>query len=179
MKISGKEDVLDEAVPVLRLGFFPNNLWGIDILKFRIQKAILTFCNINFECSDASHMKFEDKTFDIVIGSTIFVQVKDSVVSQQIASEMLRVTKSKGWIIISDWRYSKPWDSTYLGLSKKRIVRLFGEGDQTQLHSTYKGALIPPIGRFLSEYIPCLYFLVQRLFPFLTGEIVTVLRKTA
>jgi ubiquinone/menaquinone biosynthesis C-methylase UbiE len=55
----------------LRLGFCPNNLWGIDINKLIIEKALLTFFNINFVCGDASNMNFEDKTFDIVVGSTI------------------------------------------------------------------------------------------------------------
>jgi hypothetical protein len=40
-----------------------------------------------------------------------------------------------------------------------------------------RGALIPPVGRFLSKYCHALYFPVAALLPPLVGQVVTVLQK--
>lgn len=50
-------------------------------------------------------------------------------------------------------------------------------GFQTELITMEKGALIPPLGRFLSKNIPSIYFLVGKLFPLLVGQVAYLLRK--
>lgn len=69
--------------------------------------------------ADASCLNFVDNTFDVVSESTMFVQVTDDYLASSIAGEMIRVTKTCGYIILIDWRYSKPWDKNYKGLSVK------------------------------------------------------------
>jgi hypothetical protein len=89
---------------------------------------------------------------------------------------MLRVVKPLQYIMLIDWRYSYG-HSEYKGLSRKRIIDLFKVGKQTKVHCRRHGALIPPLGRLLSAHLSSSYFVVQRLLPFLVGQMVTVLQK--
>ncbi len=164
-------------INLLRLGFLPSNLYGIDILRDKIKQAKIKFPNINWIHGDASSMQFEDNFFDCVMESTIFLQMTDDELSDKVAKEMIRVTKKGGYILLIDWRYSHPFNKEYKGLSKKRIINLFNVGSKTSILRTYKGALIPLVGRFISKNIPGIYFLLQSLFPFLVGQVTTVLKK--
>jgi ubiquinone/menaquinone biosynthesis C-methylase UbiE len=153
-------------------------LTGVDIQKERIDEAKRRFPNVNFVHCDAAKMQFQDETFDIVTESTMFVQLTDDNLAHSIASEMIRVTKTGGYIMLVDWRYSKPWDKKhYKGLSIRRIKDLFSVPSKTIIFSVFNGALIPSIGRFFSKRIPSLYFLVQTIFPFLVGQKTTILKK--
>ena len=161
----------------LRLEFEPSLLYGIEILNERIEEGRRKLPNINWACGDAASMQYDDNTFDIVYESTMFVQIIDEFLAERIANEMLRVVKPGGYVVLSDWRYSMPNDTRYKALSKRRISSLFHVGSQSIICATYKGALIPPLGRFLSTHAPSLYFPICRIFPFLVGQTTTVLQK--
>lgn len=163
-------------IPLLQWGFDASMLYGIDIIEDRVINGKKQFPKMNLVHGDASKMTFIDEFFNLVMESTMFMQLTDSVLSEKIASEMVRVTKTNGFILLADWRYDF-WKSEYLGLSNKRIRKLFKVNEMTEIYSQEPGQLIPPVGRRISEYFPSIYFLVQRLFPFLNGLIVTVLRK--
>ena len=120
---------------------------------------------------------FEDNRFDLVLESTMFVQITDDDLAQRIAEEMLRVTKSGGFILLADWRYSKPGNTSYKGLSSARIKKLFHVDARSSLHGVYRGALVPPLGRFISCRMPFLYFMLQSAFPFLAGQVTVLLTK--
>lgn len=162
---------------LLRMGFAPSNLYGVDIRPDQIAFTRNQFPMSRIQCDDASQLKFADNTFDISHASAMFLQVPDEALSARIASEMIRVTKTSGHILISDWRYSKPGSSEFKAVDKKRIARLFSVGSQTIVEGVFPGQLIPPVGRFFSEHLPSLYFLVRAVFPFLVGRVTTVLRK--
>ncbi|MFH0947993.1 MAG: hypothetical protein V1833_03245 [Elusimicrobiota bacterium] len=90
-------------------------------------------------------------------------------------------------------------ENNFKGLSISRIKYLFSVGSKkyldtentedmdkkspcnsvskTSIFKIHNGALIPPIGRFLSKRIPSIYFLVQAVLPFCVGQKVVVLRK--
>ena len=90
---------------------------------------------------------------------------------------MIRVTKINGLIMLIDWRYSKPGNSKYDGLSKKRLKKLFEIDSSTEVISDKNGALVPFIGRYISKRLPSLYFLVQAMFPFMSGQVTYLLKK--
>lgn len=166
----------DSLLQFLNLGFAPGNLHGIELLCDRIAHAQQRLPTANFVRGDASRMGYVSDSFDLVMESTMFIQLHDRVASARIAQEMLRVTKPSGYLMLVDWRYSYGYPE-YTALSGKRIAQLFGVDRQTTLHSRTRGALVPPIGRVLSAHLPSFYFLVQRVAPFLVGQVVTVLRK--
>ena len=53
----------------------------------------------------------------------------------------------------------------------------FSVGTKTELIAVIHGALIPPLGRFLSKNIPSIYFVIAKIFPLLVGQVVYVLKK--
>jgi SAM-dependent methyltransferase len=162
---------------LLRLGFDPANLFGVDIQEDRIRKAKATNPVVMFECSDATSLRFRDGTFDISMESALLLQLTDDDIARRIAAEMIRVTKPGGVLFVSDWRYSKLGSREFKGVSPSRIADLYQVGMRTEVHQTFRGPLIPPVGRFVSKYLSPLYFLLHALFPFLIGHTITVLRK--
>lgn len=162
---------------LLRMGFAPANLYGVDIRPDQIASARRQLPTSPIQCGDASRLEFADHTFDIVHASAMFLQVPDEVLSAGIAAEMVRVARPRGHILVSDWRYSKPGSSEFRGVTRKRIARLFSVGSRTIVHGVFPGPLIPPVGRFFSAHLPSLYFAVRAVFPFLAGRVTTVLEK--
>lgn len=164
-------------INLIKLGFDPTNLSGIDILVERISIARRRFPQINFIEGDAANMPFGVDAFDLIMESTMFIQITDESLAKSIASEMMRVTKKGGYILLLDWRYSKPWNSKYCGLSTVRLKKLFAVGSLTDLMKVKRGALIPYAGRFISRYVPSVYFLTASLLPFMSGQVAYLLKK--
>ena len=151
----------------IQAGFNPANLYSIDILSDRVMEAKNKLPDmVNIIHGDACNLNmFEDNTFDVVTSSTMFVQITDEKVANKIGSEMMRVLKEDGRLLIFDWRYDF-WRGGYLAVKNSRLQRLFGE--DISIRSIKKGQLVPPLGRFLSKHVPFIYFAIQAL-PFLTG----------
>ena len=162
----------------LRLGFVPGNLYGIDFQDERIRAAKEKCPSIHFEHGDATKMEFANESFDVVHEATMFIHSVDEELSRKIASEMMRVTKPGGHILLSDWRYSKPGSAAHRAVTQKRIAKLFYVDERTSRCGVFAGPLLPPIGRFLSKRWPSAYFLISGLMPFLVGQMTTVLRKS-
>jgi len=163
---------------LLRLGYEASNISGIDILPGRVDAARKAYPNIRFVVGDASRMEFPDASFDLLSEFTMFATLPDDAIAVEIAREMIRVCRSDGYIILVDWRTPKPGDSNYKALTQKRLRMLFGLGHGTRLIGVYRGALIPPVGRFLSKYLPSAYFFIAAIFPFLVGQVAYVLQKS-
>lgn len=164
---------------LLRLGYEPVNITGVEIQQERIAAARRLYPQMEFIHADATRMQFEDDTFDLVFESTMFATLLDDYDRAAIASEMVRVCKPAGFLVLVDWRSPKPGDPSYKALSRKELRILFSIGSRTKLIGVQKGALVPPIGRFLSKRAPSVYFVVSALLPFLVGQVVYVLTKTS
>lgn len=160
----------------LHLDFLPTRLHGIELLRDRLAEGKRRLPSTGFIRGDASRMGYNSDSFNLVMESTMFIQLRDDDTTAEIAREMLRVTKPSGYLLLIDWRYSGGYPE-YTALSRTRIARLFEVGSKTTIHSSTRGTLVPPVGRFLSARCPSWYFLVQRLAPVLVGQVVTVLQK--
>ena len=122
-------------------------------------------------------MKFEDAAFDVVSESTMFVSLTSDKLRTAIASEMVRVCRPGGYLILVDWRTPWPGNPNYKALTLREVRRLFGVKEKTDLVVRSRGALVPPLGRLLSRYASPLYFLVAALAPALVGQVVYVLKR--
>lgn len=162
---------------LLRLSYDPLKIVGIEIQSVRLEQARKLYPQIRFVNGDATCMVFEDNTFDLVFESTMFATLPNNKDRKAIASEMIRVCKSDGYLLLVDWRTPKPNDPNYKALTLKEVRKLFLIGSATHLISIYKGALVPPVGRFLSAHAPSLYFLIAAFFPFLVGQVSYLLKK--
>lgn len=164
-------------ISFMRWGFPTANLSGIDLDTDRVERARRDLPAADIRAGDASRMDFADGAFDLVFESTMFLQLTDDSIARSIAKEMMRVTRADGFIVLADWRYGKLHDKDFSALSTARIARLFDVGKVTRVVRSERGALIPPIGRFLSKVLPSLYFPAQALMPFLVGQKTTALQK--
>lgn len=57
---------------------------------------------VTLHTADVSHLPFEDNTFDVVISSLCFHNIKDKLGKEQALKEMLRVLKPEGKFAIAD-----------------------------------------------------------------------------
>ncbi len=112
---------------LLSYGLEPERLYGIDIEETRIARGRRRFPSLNLSHGDASAMDYPPDSFDLAMESTMFIQLTNESMAQAIASEMLRVVKPDGYIMLTDWRYSFRRRG-YSALSPDRIARLFGVG---------------------------------------------------
>ena len=164
-------------IDFVKYGFDQKNLYGVDINNDRIDEGKFNFPLLNLSNQDATNLSFQNNFFNLVFESTMFVQITDGPMSRKIAREMIRVTKKNGYIVLIDWRYGKFWNLNYLACNKKRVKELFNVGSDMEIISVINGALIPPLGRFLSTYLGSLYFVVSKLCPFLVGQVTYILKK--
>ncbi len=164
-------------VQFIRLGFRPENLTGVDPSAERISRAQRDFPSVAFKCENGDSMTLPDAMFDIAFESTLFMMLTSEDVARRVAAQMLRVTRPGGYLMLTDWRYAMPKSRDHRPMSSGRIASLFGVGTTTDVVARERGALVPPLGRFLSRRAPSLYFLVQALVPFAVGQITTVLKK--
>lgn len=165
------------VIQFMRLGFQQKLLSGIDIIPERVAAAQAVLPLADLRCESADAMSYADATFDLTYESTMFVLLPSEETAVNIAREMIRVTKPGGYVMLIDWRYSKPGSDVYMAMSPSRIRSLFDVGRATDMVLRERGALVPPVGRFLSRRLPACYFLVQSLLPFMVGQVTTVLRK--
>lgn len=166
-------------IQFLRLGFQQTLMSGVDISEDRIAGAKTVMPLADLRCESADAMSYADGTFDLVFESTMFVLLPSEDTARGIAREMIRVTRPGGYLMLIDWRYGKPGSDVYKAMSPRRIAELFDVGGSTRVVCRERGALVPPVGRFLSRRLPSLYFAVQAVMPFMVGQVTTVLRKAA
>ncbi|HEY3258606.1 MAG TPA: class I SAM-dependent methyltransferase [Gemmatimonadaceae bacterium] len=161
----------------IKLGFLPQNLTGVDSGAERIEQARARFPNVEFRCESAERMRIPDSTFDLAFESTLFMMLTSEEIAQRIAGEMLRVTRRGGYVMMADWRYVEPRSQDHRAMTSRRMASLFDVGGATTVVARERGALVPPLGRFLSRHAPSLYFIVHGLLPFAAGQVTTVLQK--
>lgn len=161
----------------VRLGVRPENITGLEIQSERLEKAREVYPRARLIHGDARVMDVPSGSFDIVFESTMFATLPDRELRARIAGEMVRACRPGGYLILADWRIPKVGDHRLRALSRRELRSLFAVGGATRLEGAFNGALIPPVGRFMSKWLPWAYFLVATCCPVLVGQVVYVLRK--
>jgi len=143
-----------ELINLVRCGASPNLLYGIDLLKQRIEIAKKRHPGINFICGNAEMLPFPDSYFDIVMQFTVFTSILDVDIKMKIAREMLRVLKSDGLITWYDYFIKDPKNPDVNSIKNREIHNLFPLSD-IQIN---KITLAPPLARRIacrSFFIGC------------------------
>jgi ubiquinone/menaquinone biosynthesis C-methylase UbiE len=155
-------------------GAKPENLYGIDLLKDRIENAKQLHPKINFICGDASNLPYPDKYFDIVLQFTVFTSIHDVKLKKKISSEMLRVCKEDGIIIWYDFHFDNPKNPDVKGVKKNEIHSLFPNCEIFLKRIT----LIPPISRKLAPFSIILCQILEKI-PFLCTHYIGIIRRNS
>lgn len=143
----------------LQWGVAPENLFGIDLLPGRIEEARRRSPKgVHLEYGNAAALDFPEKSFDLVLQSTVFTSILDLPIKQRVAAEMLRVLKPSGFVVWYDFEFNNPRNPDVRGVGRNEIRELF-PGCQIHLRRV---TLAPPIGRFIGCYSPLLYVLLSR-----------------
>jgi SAM-dependent methyltransferase len=131
-----------------RWGTSQQQLAGIDLNHRHVDAAHTRLPDADLRFGDASSLPWPDRSFDVVIQSTVFSSILVPTLQQKIANEMVRVCKSDGFILWFDFRYNNPWNSQVRGIKKPEIECLFPNA-QIHLRSLI---LVPPLLRKLARH---------------------------
>jgi SAM-dependent methyltransferase len=145
---------------LLRTGFAPENLIGVELLDERAEVARRRLpAALRFESGDATAMDIEPGSLDIVYQSVVFSSLLDDAFQQRMAQAMWRWLKPGGGVLWYDFTYNNPNNPDVRGVPLSRVRELFPEGRIRSQRIT----LAPPIARRVAAVHPSFYTLFNLL----------------
>lgn len=141
---------------LLRLGFTPEHLQGIELLPERAERARQMLPeSVWIRTGDAVglHADIAEGSQNIVYQATVFSSLLDDSFQQRLADTMWRWTCRGGGILWYDFTVNNPWNADVRGVSRARIRQLFPQGRVW----TRRLTLAPPIARAVVRLHPSLY----------------------
>ena len=139
---------------LLRFGFAPQHLSGIELLPDRCAqaRAVLPAALALIE-GDALGADIAPASQDIVYASTVFSSLLDDAFQQRLADAMWRWTKPGGAVLWYDFTVDNPRNPDVRGVPLARLRELFPHGRFDSLRVT----LAPPIARRVCRLHPAFY----------------------
>lgn len=147
-------------------------LHGVDLLPDRVAKARTLAPQIDIRLSEQNTLPFEDNSMDLVTAHTVFSSILDPLARCDLASEMMRVARKAGLLLVYDFRISDPRNPDTIGVGRREIRRLFPSATHRQFTLT----LAPPLQRPISTLSPVLAHLIEAMLPPLRTHALHVLR---
>jgi SAM-dependent methyltransferase len=145
---------------LLRLGFSPDRLSGIELLPERIAQARACLpAAVALHEGDAVQAPIADASQDIVFVSTVFSSLLDDAFQQQLAAAMWRWVRPGGAVLWYDFTVDNPRNPDVRGVPLARLRALFPQGRIDRRRVT----LAPPIARAVAPLHPSLYTLFNTL----------------
>jgi SAM-dependent methyltransferase len=139
---------------LLRLGFVPRNLAGIELLPDRFAQAMQVLpSGVMLMQGDASLINLPDDSEDIVLQSTVFSSLLDAPFQWRLAQTMWRWVRPGGGVLWYDFTVDNPRNPDVRGVPVSRIRELFPAGRVQYQRVT----LAPPIARQVCALHPSLY----------------------
>ena len=158
---------------LLRLGFTPRNLAGIELLPDRFAQAMQTLpSGVVLMQGDASLVRLPDESEDIVLQSTVFSSLLDAPFQWRLAQTMWRWVRPGGGVLWYDFTVDNPSNPDVRGVSVARIRELFPQGRV----SIQRLTLAPPIARAVCRIHPTLYTVLNTL-PLLRTHVLAWIEK--
>jgi SAM-dependent methyltransferase len=145
---------------LLRVGFAPQNLVGVELLPDRVAEARRVLPEaLPLHAGDALQLDVPDESLDIVFVSTVFSSLLDAAFQQRLADAMWRWTKPGGGVLWYDFCVDNPRNRDVRGVPLRRVRALFPQGRV----ATQRITLAPPIARAVTRVHPALYTLFNAL----------------
>jgi SAM-dependent methyltransferase len=159
---------------LLRLGFAPEQLCGIELLPDRFAQArhVLPAALTLIE-GDAIGAEVPAASLDIVFVSTVFSSLLDDAFQQRLADAMWRWLKPGGAVLWYDFTVDNPRNPDVRGVPLARVRALFPQGHVQARRVT----LAPPLARFVSRLHPSLYGMFNAL-PLLRTHLLAWVEKS-
>lgn len=139
---------------LLRLGFDPSNLRGVELLPERHAQARRLLPEaIALHLGDAMKLPVDTESHDAVLLSTVFSSILDDVFQQQLADTLWDWVKPGGGVLWYDFTLNNPRNPDVRGVPLHRVRELFPRGRMVSRRVT----LAPPIARRVTRVHPSLY----------------------
>lgn len=139
---------------MLRLGFLPEHVRGVELLAERAQMARHVLpAAVNFTTGDATILPVEDSSIDIVYQSVVFSSLLDDAFQRKLAQRMWQWVRPGGGVLWYDFTYNNPSNPDVRGVPLSRIRTLFPAGRILNRRVT----LAPPIARRVAAFHAPLY----------------------
>jgi ubiquinone/menaquinone biosynthesis C-methylase UbiE len=133
----------------IKWGARPENIVGLDLLPDRIEECRqLCPAAVTAHCANASRIDAPDRSFDLLLQSTVFSSVLDKSARNRMAAEMVRVLRDDGIILWYDFFVNNPNNPDVRGITRRQIMELFPGAKVSSARIT----LAPPLARFLAPY---------------------------
>lgn len=127
-------------------GLVETDLYGIELDPKRARKAQVALPAAHLDVGDATELACVDRFFDLVIVSTVFSSILDNEIRQMVATEIERVLKPDGAVVLYDIRVNNPRNRNLQRLGKQEVKGLFSKFSAHSRSLT----LAPPISRFVA-----------------------------
>ena len=139
---------------LLRLGFSPANLSGVELLPGRFAAARVALpAALSLVEGDALQLTLPAASQDIVFVSTVFSSLLADAFQQRLADAMWRWVQPGGGVLWYDFTVDNPRNPDVRGVPLHRLRALFPQG----LVQAKRVTLAPPIARAVTGVHPGLY----------------------
>ena len=158
---------------LLRLGFAPEHLQGLELLPERHARARHVLPQATgVWLGDATEAPVEPASQDLVLQSTVFSSLLDDTFQHKLADAMWSWLKPGGAVIWYDFTVNNPRNADVRGVPMARVRALFAQAHITHRRVT----LAPPLARAVCRVHPALYGLFNSL-PLLRTHVLAWLAK--
>lgn len=114
----------------LRFGASPENIVGNDLLENRLATARASLPDsVKLICCDASELKLQPDSFDIILQSTVFTSILDDHLQVKLANTMWSLLKPGGFIIWYDFTVANPYNPDVRPMPVRKVKELFPHGE--------------------------------------------------
>jgi len=158
---------------LLRLGFAPEHLAGIELLPERFAQARRVLPEAaQLLAGDATTLPIEALSRQVVLQSSVFSSLLDDAFRQRLAAAMWSWVAPGGGVLWYDFTVDNPRNPDVRGVPIARLRALF---PQARL-SWRRVTLAPPLARWACRIHPSLYTLIN-VFPPLRTHVLAWLEK--
>jgi SAM-dependent methyltransferase len=165
----------DNLLEMLRLGFAPEHLGGIELLDERYAAARSRLPGaLALIHGDALHAGIAEQSQDVVLQSTVFSSLLDPAFQQHLADAMWRWLKPGGAVLWYDFTLDNPRNADVRGVPLARVRTLFPRGRIAARRIT----LAPPLARAAVRVHPALYTALNVLAPLRTHLLAWIEKPT-
>jgi SAM-dependent methyltransferase len=141
-----------------------SRLWGVDLFPPFVEQARSASPGLQIMCSSATHLPFQEGSFDLVSQFMLFTSVLDDDVKRRAAEEINRVLVPGGRLLWYDFAFDNPANPDVRGIGLTEVRRLFPGFSMKHRKIT----LAPPLGRAIGRFGPTIYYLGSLIRPLCT-----------
>lgn len=110
----------------IEAGWRPSALAGVDLMRDRIAGATAACRGVDLRVTEGTQLPFADGAFAVGTATTVFSSILDAAVRRELFTEMERVVRTDGLVIVYDFVVRKPTNPNVTGLSLAALTAMAG-----------------------------------------------------